>query len=520
MMNPLSHCFRPVAALVLIVAFQSGVVSAEAPARPNIVYILADDMGVGDVSALNPESAWKTPNIDRLAREGMAFTDAHSSSAVCTPSRYSILTGRYAWRSRLKSGVGGGVSAALIEPDRLTVASFLRKEGYSTTAIGKWHLGLDWAPAKDADPKTPPVRRVDYSKPFSGGPLDCGFDHFFGVSASLDMPPYTWLRDDHAELPPSDEIAAGKSPAYWRGGPVAKGFAHVDVLGRLTEEAEKTIAAQTNGRPFFLYLALTAPHTPIVPSPEFKGRTKTTDYGDFCYQVDDVVGRVLAALSRRHLETNTLVVFTADNGCSPEANFAKLRKVHHDPQAGRRGYKADIYEGGHRVPFIVRWPGKVAPGRLSAEPICQSDLLATCAEVLGLSLPANTAEDSVSLLPELLGRAHPAPLREAIVHHSIHGDFAVRQGDWKLCLCPGSGGWSAPRPGAEPADAPPFQLFNLAVDPAEKNNVASSHAEIVQRLGRLMKRYVDTGRSTAGERQANASVKRWPEVDWMERFKE
>jgi arylsulfatase A len=519
-MNPLSYGFRLSFFFVALLASRLFATAADAAVRPNIVYILADDMGVGDVSALNPQSAWKTPNIDRLAKEGMAFSDAHSSSAVCTPSRYSILTGRYAWRSRLKSGVGSGVSASLIEPGRLTVASFLRKEGYTTTAIGKWHLGLDWAQAPDVETKTPPVRRVDYSKPFSGGPLDCGFDHFFGVSASLDMPPYTWLRDDRAELLPSGEIEAGKSPAYWRAGPVAKGFAHVDVLGRLSEEAEKTLAGQTNGKPFFLYLALTAPHTPIVPSPEFKGRTKTTDYGDFCYQVDDVVGRVLAALARQHLETNTLVVFTADNGCSPEANFAELRKFHHDPQAGMRGAKADIYEGGHRVPFIVRWPGKVAAGRLSSETICQSDLLATCAELLGRRLPVNSAEDSVSLLPELLGQAHAAPLRDAIVHHSIHGDFAIRQGDWKLCLCPGSGGWSAPRPGAEPADAPPFQLFNLAADPAEKNNVAAANPEIVQRLGRLMKRYVDNGRSTAGELQANASVKRWPEVDWMAKFKE
>lgn len=516
-MNSFSKMVVGFGAAFLLMAFP-GRAAAETGARPNIVYILADDMGVGDVSALNPQSAWKTPHIDRLAREGMAFTDAHSSSAVCTPSRYSILTGRYSWRGSRKSGVGGGFSPALIEPGRMTVASFLHERGYATVAIGKWHVGLDWA--KTAKPDGKDGSDVDYGKPFGGGPLAHGFDHFFGISASLDMPPYAWLRDDRVDSPPTGMIEAGKSPAYWRAGPVAEGFAHVEVMERLVRETETYIGRQSATKPFFVYLPLAAPHTPIVPSAEFRGRTKTTDYGDFCVEVDAVVGRVVAALAKGGFETNTLVVFTADNGCSPQANFAELRTFHHDPQARRRGAKADIYEGGHRVPFIVSWPGRTRPGSTSAEIICQSDLLATCAALLGERLPDNAGEDSVSFLPALLGEKRDQPLREAIVHHSIEGAFALRQGDWKLCLCPGSGGWSAPKPGSEPADAPPFQLFDLKSDPAEKTNVAAANPAVVQRLGRLLAGYIDKGRSTPGKAQANAPVKRWPEADWIKQFKD
>jgi len=512
----------------------AGLAGAAERSLPNIIFILADDMGVGDVSALNAHSAWQTPHIDRLAKEGIALTDAHSSSAVCTPSRYAIMTGRYNWRSARKSGVGDGLSPALIEPGRLTVPTLLRQHGYATAMIGKWHLGLDWVrigssavfmtdDPTDGETTAPAAKAarpgVDYTKPFGGGPIACGFQSFVGISASLDMPPYAWLRDDHVETSaPLQPIPGSKLPAMWRAGLAADGFAHVDVLPREAAEAVAYLEKPDAKQPFFLYLALTAPHTPIVPDKAFAGRTRTTAYGDFCAQVDGVVGQVLAALASRHLEDNTLVIFTADNGCSPSADFAELKKFQHDPQAGFRGEKADIYEGGHRVPFLVRWPGHVPAGRTSAEPIYQGDLLATCAGIVKAVLPDPAGEDSVSLLPVLRGEKLDAPLHEALVHHSINGSFAVRQGPWKLCLCPDSGGWSEPRPGRAPAGSPPFQLFNLMDDPAETTNLYAVHPEIVQRLGTLLAHLVVNGRSTPGAPQRNSGRATWPELAWMSRF--
>ena len=512
----------------------AGLAGAAERSPPNIVFILADDMGVGDVSALNAHSAWQTPHIDRIAKEGIALTDAHSSSAVCTPSRYAIMTGRYNWRSARKSGVGSGLSPALIEPGRLTVPAFLRQHGYVTAMIGKWHLGLDWARSgsgvavatddpTDGEPSRGAATKaaepaVDYTKPFGGGPVACGFQYFFGISASLDMPPYTWLRGDRVDALPRQTIKGSPLPAMWRAGPIAEGFAHVDVLPREAAEAVGYIEKQNAKQPFFLYLALTAPHTPIVPEKEFSGRTGTTAYGDFCAQVDGAVGKVLAALAARHLEENTLVIFTADNGCSPSANFAELQKFHHDPQAGCRGEKADIYEGGHHVPFLVRWPAVVQRGRVSDQVICQVDLLATCAGIVAAALPDTAGEDSVNLLPLLAGETVRGPLHEAVVHHSINGSFAIRQGPWKLCLCPDSGGWSDPKPGKAPAGSPPFQLFNLRDDPAETKNLYSAHPEIVQQLGGLLKRYVARGRSTPGVPQQNTGRATWPAVSWMSQF--
>ncbi len=508
---------------------------APADTPPNIVYILADDMGRGDVSAYNPASAWATPNIDRLAQGGMLFTDAHSSSAVCTPSRYSILTGRYAWRSRLKAQVAYGFSPPVIEAGRLTVAQLLQSHGYTTAMIGKWHLGFEWAhqqpgsgpeqfdPADDEPGRRPPennpafARSIDYQKPFTRGPVAEGFQSFFGISASLDMEPYVWLRDDHVVTAPTKQIAASKLPAMWRAGPISDDFAHVDVLPALTDEAVGYLARQDGRKPFFLYLALAAPHTPIVPAKDFTGRTHTTPYGDFCVQVDDTVGRVLRALEEHHLDKNTLVIFAADNGCSPSANLPQLKEIHHDPQAGLRGAKADIYEGGHRIPFIARWPGHIAAGAKSDALACQIDFMATCAQLLGVAVPENAAEDSVGLLPVLNGSR--AQVRETLVNHSINGSFAIRQGPWKLCLCPDSGGWSAPLPGKAPAGSPPFQLFNLERDPAETTNLYAEHPEIVQQLGELLKKQVLAGRSTAGANQSNTGGNDWPQLGWMKQFK-
>ncbi len=512
--------------------------AAETP--PNIIYILADDMGRGDVSVYNPASAWRTPHIDSLARDGMVFTDAHSSSAVCTPSRYSILTGRYAWRSRLKQQVGYGYSLPFIEPGRLTVAALLKQHGYRTGMVGKWHLGLEWAhkdggagsdaldpndgeagqkgaEGKPAENSPALSRWIDYSKPFRRGPVDEGFDSFIGISASLDMAPYVWLRNDRVETVPQRQIGGSKLPAMWRAGPVSEDFTHVGVQPRLAQEAVDFIAHQDGRQPFFLYLALAAPHTPIVPSKEFAGRTGTTPYGDFCVEVDAAVGAVLEALQARQLDQNTLVIFAADNGASPAADFPGLQAVHHDPQPGLRGAKADIYEGGHRIPFVVRWPGKVAAGSRSDALICQIDFLATCAQLLGTALPANAAEDSVSLLPILTGAA--PQVRDSLVNHSVNGSFAIRRGPWKLCLTPDSGGWSDPKPGKAAAGSPPYQLFNLDQDPREQTNVYADHPEIVRQLGEMLKQQILNGRSTPGPAQPNTGGNNWPQVSWMKEFK-
>jgi arylsulfatase A-like enzyme len=478
--------------------------AADPPNRPNIVYILADDLGYGDVRCLNPEGKIATPNLDRLAARGRIFTDAHSGSAVCTPTRYGILTGRYAWRTRLAGGVLGGYSPPLIAADRLTVASLLKRHGYHTACVGKWHLGFDWAakaPAEfgDAiDPAPGSAERVDYARPFTRGPLSVGFDRYHGISASLDMPPYVFLIDDRAETIPTAERT------YIRKGPAAPDFEAVNVLPNLVREAVAYIGERAAAKtPFFLYLPLNSPHTPIVPSPEFQGRSGLNAYADFTMQTDAAIGEVLDALKRHGLEENTLVIATSDNGCSPQANFAELAKFGHNPSHRFRGHKADIYEGGHRIPFLARWPGQIPEGTTCDQTICLTDLLATCAAIVGAELPPNAGEDSVNLLPALLGQATD-PLREATVHHSINGSFAIRQGPWKLALCPGSGGWSFPRPGRDRTEGlPPVQLFNLERDIGETTNLQAEHPEIVERLTALLDRYVAEGRSTPGPRQAN-----------------
>ncbi len=470
-------------------------------------------MGLGDASCFNPASAWKTPCLDRMAREGRCFTDAHSASAVCTPSRYALLTGRYAWRTRLKRGVLRGYSPPLIEPGRLTVPALLKSRGYRAAMFGKWHLGLDWARAG------PEPEDVDFTKPFGGGPLAHGFDRFLGISASLDMPPYAYLENEYVARPPTGTIGDSPKPKMWRAGAISDDFEHEDVLPKLGELALEEIAARAadpEGAPFFLYLALAAPHTPIVPTPEFLGKSGATVYGDFNLQVDDLVGRILAALDAAGLGENTLVIFTADNGVAPACNLEELRAFNHDSSAGFRGHKADIYEGGHRIPFIARWPRMIPAGTRCAEPIAQADLLATCAEILGMPLPDDAGEDSVSILPLLRGTAATAPGREGIVHHSENGSFAIRDGKWKLCLCPGSGGWSFPHPVNDAAlDLPPFQLFDLESDPGEQTNLAAAHPEEANRLRALMRSFIERGRSTAGAPQSNAATDDWPQTAWM-----
>ena len=501
--------------ILCMLATTSLVVAAE---KPNIVVILADDLGYGDVQCLNPAGKIATPNMDRLARAGMIFTDAHSSSSVCSPTRYSLLTGRYNWRSKLKSGVLGGLSPRLIEPNRMTVASLLKQHGYHTACFGKWHLGMDWArqPGKQVtelniEPREQ-VWNVDFSKPISKGPTSVGFDEYFGISASLDMVPYTFIQNDGVEALPTKDLdfplMLGRAGGRTRRGPAVDGFDAADVLPELQQRAVDYVGRRANesrqGHPFFLYLPLASPHTPILPTSSWQNKSGLNPYADFVMQTDAAVGAVLDALDQHNLTQNTLVILTSDNGCSPQAKFDELLAKGHNPSYVFRGHKADIYEGGHRVPFLVRWPEHVGAGKTSKQLICLMDLLATCAAIVDakLKLPDNAGEDSISFLPAMVDGTN-SPLRQALVHHSINGSFAIRQEKWKLCLCPDSGGWSNPRPGQAAKNAPAVQLFDLDADIAEKNNLALQHPEVVEQLTKLLDKYIADGRSTPGMPQSN-----------------
>ena len=491
---------------------------------PNIVYILADDLGIGDVSAYNPASAWQTPHLDRLAREGLRFTDAHAASSLCTPSRYALLTGRYAWRGRLKQGVLQGSSPPLIEAGRPTVASFLQAHGYATAMFGKWHLGLDWTRTG------PQPENIDYAQPFRGGPIDHGFDRFLGISASLDMPPYAWLAQNRVPTSPTLTLPDSPAPKLWRSGPLAPDFKLEDVQPRLTASAVAYLAeraAAKDKKPFFLYLPLAAPHTPILPTKNFEGKTHATSYGDFVTQVDADIGAILAALAQHGFAQNTLVIVTSDNGFAPAADVPAHARVHHDPSGGYRGYKSDLFEGGHRVPFIARWPATIPAGTTSGALIEQLDLFATCAEILGQPFPASVAEDSVSFLSVLRQpNVSPSP-RSSLINHSAEGRFAIREGRWKLLVWPGSGGWSSPTPAPSPwlkvprtdlATLPAFQLYDLETDSAEMQNLAAAHPEIVQRLGRLLRVDIERGRSTTGAPQPFTAPPEWTQLAWRESF--
>lgn len=479
---------------------------------PNIIYILADDMGYGDVSAMNPEAAWKTSNIDQIAREGMRFTDAHTGSAVCSPTRYGVLTGRYSWRSRLKQGVLWSWDPPLIAQGETTVASLLQKQGYGTACVGKWHLGLGWQYHGEYPDS------VDFSKAITGGPTTLGFDYFFGITASLDIPPYVYIENDRPTRVPVNYTENTSEYGWWRNGLTGDDFIHEQVLPTLTDKAIAFINRHMEEEPdlpFFLYFPLPAPHTPILPTDAFKGKSGTNPYGDFVLQVDHTVGQILETLEKHKISENTLIIFTSDNGCSPEANYAELSRFGHDPSYHFRGHKADIFEGGHRVPFLARWPGYIKAGTANHQVICLTDLLATLADITGSVADPKTGVDSYSLLPAFLGKNKQA-IREATVHHSVNGSFAIRKGPWKLILCPGSGGWSDPKPGSpETESLPPYQLYNLDKDPEETENLVEEEPEVVAELSGLLRTYIKNGRSTPGPAQENTAAENWPGLTWM-----
>jgi arylsulfatase A-like enzyme len=463
---------------------------------PNIIWIMADDMGYGDVGCFNPDSKIPTPNMDRLAAEGMRFTDAHSVSSVCTPSRYGVLTGRYCWRTRLKSGVDGGFSQPLIDPARLTVAGLLKQQGYATAAVGKWHVGLDWQGKEDApfDPTNwADEGHVDYTRPFTGGPNAVGFDTFFGIAGSLDMPPYCFLENDRTVGIPSVE----KSPynPQQKEGFMTPGWRDEDCDVRFAEQATAWIDARTRedgDRPFFLYMTPAAPHRPCMPPDFAKGKSDAGARGDMVWVVDWVVGQVAAKLDELGIADNTLIIVTSDNGaqrCDVDG------EIHDHKSCGDwRGYKADIYDGGHREPFIARWPAAIAAGSTCDATICLADFMATCADLTGVELPDNAAEDSFSFLPALRGQADGST-RTALVHHSVDGMFGVRKGDWKLCMGLGSGGFSKPRREDPCPGGPRGQLYRMDTDPSESTNLWREHPEVVERLSGLLQQWVNSGRS-------------------------
>lgn len=475
--------------------------------KPNIILILADDMGYGDISAFNEDCKFETPNLDRLCQNGIRFTDAHASSSLSTPSRYGILTGRYAFRTNLKSGVLNGYSGPLIPEERSTIATMLSSQGYSTACIGKWHLGWDWTFGDD--------KKADFSAPIKNGPTTRGFDYFYGIAASLDMAPYVYVENDRPTAVPnrvSKDIKEGIK--LQRSGPQSPDFEHADCLPNFTRRAIEYIDKnKDSGKPFFLYLPLTAPHTPILPSKEFLGKSGISEYCDFVMMVDDMVGQIEHEVEQAGILDNTIIIFTADNGCAPYAGIKEMQKLGHYPSYIYRGAKSDIYDGGHRIPLIISWGSRyhdvVEDGIISL-----TDFYATFADITGYTLKDNEAEDSYSMI-NILERKGKSE-RKDVIHESGEGRFALRKGKWKLIFWPGSGGWSNPTPKDPQWDSlPKYQLYDMKKDPSEKNNLYGSHKKVEQALYNSFKGYILDGRSTPGYKQKNDESSQWKQIEFI-----
>lgn len=510
----------------LLLAFASFVcltAQSLAAAPPNVLVIYTDDQGYGDASCLNPNSKFDTPNLDRLAAEGMTFTDAHCSDTVCTPSRYGLLTGRYSWRTTLKRGVYGAEKTCLIPDERMTLASLLRDSGYATAMVGKWHLGMDFPGDRQSRDWTQPVRDM---------PLDKGFDYFWGIPASMNYGVLAWFEGRFAKVPPTqytqkkpNQIAISDyriRPPYEtelrkpgttselgvvRGQlEIAPDFVDSECLTRFTDKAMEWIQSQAessrNGKPFFLYLPYTSPHKPVIPIERFRGKSEAGAYGDFMMETDWQVGRILALLDREKLADDTMVIFTSDNG--PETTWKeRAKRFQHQSNGPYREGKRSIYEGGHRVPMFVRWPAKVRAGVICDQPICQTDLLATLADVTDQSLPANAGEDSVSFHDLLIDQGAEFD-RAPIIHHSASGGFAIRDGDWKLVM-------------ETKAKKQERELYDLATDPGETQNVIDQNPAVANRLADTISDIVRQGRSTPGPSQEN-DTPWWDDLVWMDRF--
>ncbi|MDA8527294.1 arylsulfatase [Opitutaceae bacterium] len=514
----------PIFLMTLIAPF----VGRAAASPPNILFIYADDLGYGDVACYNPESKVPTPHLDRLATEGMLFTDAHSPSTVCTPSRYSVMTGRMAFRLGYPGVFTGVQGPCLIAEDRLTLPELLRDSGYETALFGKWHIGMTFfdrngRPVYEQqsaleekygrrESGVPLVNLVDFSKPIAGGPLDHGFDQFYGtVCCPTTDWLYAFIEGDRIPTPPNrilDREAEGL-PAHPyskdnRIGMLADGFDLQEVDMVFLDKSRQFLedhAGRKSEKPFFLFHSAQAVHLPSFPGRDFQGKTDAGPHGDFIFQFDAIVGELMQTLERLDLANNTLVIVTSDNG--PEVNTSIHMRKDHDHNGSRpwRGMKRDQWEAGHRVPFIARWPGKIPAGSVSEQTISQTDIMATCAELVGRELPFNAAEDSYSIVPALLGTDAGAPIRPYTLHQTIRLELAIRQGDWKYLDHQGSGGnnYATERLGlyALPDNAPsaPGQLYNLRKDPGETRNLYHEHPEVVERLKALLETSKRTGRS-------------------------
>lgn len=450
---------------------------------PNIIIILADDMGYGDVGCYGAHKI-PTPNMDKIASEGIRFTDAHSSSAVCSPSRYSILTGRYCWRSRLKRGVLWGYSWPIIEKDRKTIASVLKEKGYHTAAIGKWHLGLKW-PTPHYDPIMNLMEKepnINYSKPIKDGPLSLGFDYFFGIPGSLDMHPYCFIENEHTVGIPS----IFKETLYQQQveGLMTPGWRDEEVDIKFTEKAKefmkKHVKEQAN-KPFFLYFCSSAPHRPCDVQPSFViGKSQAGDRGDMVVLFDWIVGQINDELNRLGLSENTLLIISSDNGA--RATCYNGEDYGHKSNGNWRGQKADIWEGGHRIPLIAKWNEKIPHNIISEEPMSLVDFFATISAIINLKIMKGVAEDSKNMINAFLGNKIEKKIRESMIHHSTLGLFAIRKGDWKLIKGLGSGGFTAPKRKIAKKGMPKGQLYNLKDDPEEKKNLWNEKVKFVEEL--------------------------------------
>ncbi len=456
--------------------------------KPNIIFIMADDMGYGDIQAYNSDSKIDTPNLNQLAKQGMRFTDAHAPAGLCIQTRYGLLTGQYPFRTTLKERTD-----PCIKEEQLTLPGMLKKAGYDTAMLGKWHLGF--VGGKD---------KADYSQGLHGGPKDRGFDYFFGIPASLDIPPYYWIQNRKPLLAPTETIGDNFSDgwtriqgAFWRKGRVAPGFVHAEVLPTISRRANFFLDTRAQlpsktRKPFFLYLPLPAPHTPWLPGKRFTGKSNASMYGDFVMMVDDMVGQIMKRLEQHGMADDTLLVFTSDNG--PVWYPADTERLGHSSTGSLRGMKADSYEGGHRVPFIVRWPSQTPASTVNEHLICHTDMLATLAVLTGQEVPIGQAQDSINQSPLLFMPKLEEPPRNTLITSNNPKYFGVRMGQWKMITGLGSGGFTQPRDLKPSEGGPTGQLFNLSEDLSETNNLWQKHPEIVNQLESILRQSKEAGK--------------------------
>ena len=496
------------ASLLLTSAISCMPLSLSAEEKPNVLLILADDLGYGDISCYNPQSKISTPNLDRLASNGVIFTDAHASSALSTPSRYSVLTGRYSWRTVYKQAVHDGYGEPMIPAERATIGTVFSNSGYNTACIGKWHLGWDWGMLPNAYRRTD----VDYQKAINNGPTTRGFDYFFGLPASLDMSPFVFVENDMVVTVPDRVLPKDTGLRLMHGGPAGEGFQPEECLQTLFAKADEYIVNQTSkGNPFFMYLPITAPHTPVLPSEEYKGATSIGDYGDFVVMIDALIGQLVETLEKCGQADNTIIVFASDNGCAPYVDTKNLERQGHYPSGPYRGYKSDIYEGGHRIPLIVSWSRISKPAK-SSTPVCLTDLFATFADLVDYRYGDDIAEDSYSFLPDILNKGKSK--RKDLINQSGKGFLAFRKGSNKLIFHPGSGGWGYPSSDKEMEGLPELQFFDMSSDVAEKANLIDEprYRRKIRRMVRDIKEDILSGRSTPGQPVDNDTENNWKQI--------